>query len=40
MQYAKRLIKNAKQELADLDIAKDAQTVLISMADFFIERTS
>ena len=38
--YAQRLIDIAKDELADLDIAKDAQTVLISMADFFIERTS
>ncbi len=38
--YARHLIDSAKGELADLDIAEDARTVLISMADFFIERTS
>ncbi|MDO4806699.1 MAG: polyprenyl synthetase family protein [Coriobacteriales bacterium] len=38
--YAKTLINNAKTDLSKIHIAEEARRVLISMADFFIERTS
>lgn len=36
--YAAELVKYAKDELPDLGIAEEAQAVLISMSDFFIQR--
>ena len=38
--YARELVAHAKEELDGLCIAEDARVVLISMADFFIERTN
>ncbi len=38
--YARELVEHAKGDLMSLHIAKDARDVLISMADFFIERAS
>ena len=38
--YARELVAHAKEELDGLRIAEDARVVLISMADFFIERTN
>lgn len=38
--YARELVMRAKRDLESLHIAKDAREVLISMADFFIERTN
>lgn len=38
--YAKTLVSKAKTDLSKIHIAEDTRRVLISMADFFIERTS
>ncbi len=38
--YARDLTSRAQQELGTLDIVQDTRAVLLSMSDFFIERTS
>lgn len=37
--YARTLVANANDELRGLDIAESSRAVLLSMSDFFIERT-
>ena len=38
--YALSVAESAKRELDDIELAGDMCTILDSMADFFVERTS